>query len=945
MSRCNDTCAEPVSFKAPVMQSVSPMLRFVIVLILCLELEYVAQATHNRAGEISVEQVGDCVTSLTIKATITTYTKASSVQADRDTLTICWGDGQCERVPRANGPGSPPQGIVIENDTKYNIYVAFHTYPARSTYVISMTDPLRNAGILNVNFPNSDQIRFHLATTYTFPNPQFQGCNNTPRLLQPPVDIGCVGRPFRHNPNAYDEDGDSLSYHFTVPRQEVREFVPNYRFPNEINPGPGNILTINERTGDILWQSPARAGEYNLAIIIVSYRNGIPLDTIIRDMQILILECDNLPPVVEISQNELCVVAGQVVQIPVRATAPLLEVNQRVRLTALGGPFEVAVSPAQFLPNNNTFQQQPVDRTFRWQTACEHISSQFYSVVFKATDNFLGDTSGLATLKTLRIKVVGPPPQGMAIQAGQGRVEVTWDKPYTCDQAEDNYFRGFTIWRREGSNIFSIDTCTPGLQGRGYTKLTQTPFKTTVNNRYYYLDQTVERGRTYCYRVVAEFAKTTPAGQYVYNRVESLPSAEVCVQLSRDIPLITHVDVASTSTTDGRINVCWTKPIAADLDTLLNPGPYRYELLRAEGATTNLANFSATGINFISPTFAGANDTCFTDIGLDTRSKAWSYRIRFYTGGRTEPLGISEPASSVFLALAPTDRAINLNWSEAVPWDNYQYTIFRKNAASMFDSIGMALRSPWRDAGLVNGQEYCYLVRSTGTYGVSGVASPLLNRSQEVCARPEDNVPPCPPQLNVSNPCGTGFNCADETALRNVLAWTNPALTCPGSDDVKRYRIYFAPFEGAALTPIADIDRSSVVSWEHKPERGLAGCYAITAIDTASNESARSNIVCVDNCPAYELPNTFTPNNDGYNDVFRPRARCFVERVEFEIYNRWGQKVFQTNDPDIHWNGTNLQGKALPEAAYYYVCRVFEQRVSGVAPSPQLLSGWIELVR
>ena len=47
-----------------------------------------AMATHNRAGEITIEQVGNCVTSLTVKATIVTYTKASSFMVDRDSLTI-----------------------------------------------------------------------------------------------------------------------------------------------------------------------------------------------------------------------------------------------------------------------------------------------------------------------------------------------------------------------------------------------------------------------------------------------------------------------------------------------------------------------------------------------------------------------------------------------------------------------------------------------------------------------------------------------------------------------------------------------------------------------------------------------------------------------------------------------------------------------------------------
>lgn len=81
-------------------------------------------ATHNRAGEISISQVGDCTSSLTVKATITTYTKTSSIQADRDTLFICWGDGKCEKIGRSNGGGSTPKGEPLENDTKRNIYIA-----------------------------------------------------------------------------------------------------------------------------------------------------------------------------------------------------------------------------------------------------------------------------------------------------------------------------------------------------------------------------------------------------------------------------------------------------------------------------------------------------------------------------------------------------------------------------------------------------------------------------------------------------------------------------------------------------------------------------------------------------------------------------------------------------------------------------------------------------
>ena len=136
-------------------------------------------ATHNRAGEITIRQIEPCDL-LMIEATITTYTKGSSVAADRDTLTLCWGDGFCEQVPRMNGGGN---GVDIGNDVKINIYQSTHTYSARGKYTISMTDPNRNGGVLNVNPPGSDNVPFHLQTTYEFLNNTFTGCNNTPQLL------------------------------------------------------------------------------------------------------------------------------------------------------------------------------------------------------------------------------------------------------------------------------------------------------------------------------------------------------------------------------------------------------------------------------------------------------------------------------------------------------------------------------------------------------------------------------------------------------------------------------------------------------------------------------------------------------------------------------------------------------------------------------------------
>src|SRR5690606_4777775 len=117
------------------------------------------------------------------------------------------------------------------------------------------------------------------------------------------------------------------------------------------------------------------------------------------------------------------------------------------------------------------------------------------------------------------------------------------------------YFRGFAIWRRNSSNMFQADTCNPNMAGKGYTRIAFGQ-KNKSGNLYMYDDTNIERGRTYCYRIVPEFARLSVAGN-PYNQVEGLPSQEICVQLSRDIPLLTKVSVENTSSTEGRIFIRW----------------------------------------------------------------------------------------------------------------------------------------------------------------------------------------------------------------------------------------------------------------------------------------------------------------------------------------------------------------------------------------------------
>ena len=304
-------------------------------------------------------------------------------------------------------------------------------------------------------------------------------------------------------------------------------------------------------------------------------------------------------------------------------------------------------------------------------------------------------------------------------------------------------------------------------------------------------------------------------------------------------------------------------------------------------------------------------------------------------------------ASSHYLSVGASDRIINLSWQKDVPWTNFRYDIFKLNrATSQYDSIGTTTATTFTDNNVLNKVEYCYYIKAVGSYGINGVTSPLINLSQRVCGTPIDTVPPCPPTLVVTNNCdSTGV--ADADKIINLLRWTNPKNFCRGSEDVVKYTVYYADTEGGKFDKIATITtlRDTTLTHQNPTTRAPAGCYYVTASDSIGNESAKSNIICLDNCPIYKLPNTFTPNGDGSNDVFHPQKLRYIARVEFKVFNRWGQLVFETDKPTLDWKGQNPNGDDLAEGTYFYTCKVYEQRVGGAVLSPKVLNGYIELIR
>ncbi len=82
-----------------------------------------------------------------------------------------------------------------------------------------------------------------------------------------------------------------------------------------------------------------------------------------------------------------------------------------------------------------------------------------------------------------------------------------------------------------------------------------------------------------------------------------------------------------------------------------------------------------------------------------------------------------------------------------------------------------------------------------------------------------------------------------------------------------------------------------------------------------------SDTVIVRSCGELEIPNAFTPNDDGINDTWEIEQLFIFNEVTVDVFNRWGERVFQSSgySSDQFWDGTSQKGKKLPMDAYYYV--------------------------
>ena len=658
-----------------------------------------AWATHQRAAEITYEWKGGNA----YEFTLTCYTYSpSAAGVQRDSLLVMWGDGFGDYVPRVVYQ-------LLGDDYTLNVYRMVHNYSSTGSYVISMEDPDRNYGVVNV--PNSVNVPMYIETELEI-NP-FLGYNNSVQLLNAPIDRGCVGKPFYHTPAAYDPDGDSLSYRLIPCKGTGGEDIPGYSYPQA-----SSLFDIDPVTGILQWENPMLQGEYNVAILIEEWRQGVKIGSVTRDMQILINACNNnLPRINAISDT--CVVAGSTLDFVITGYDPD---GDQVTLEASGGPLNVSVSPAAMTPPtahglNPAFE-------FTWHTECSHIRKTPYQLVIHAKDNSF--PIPLSNVHAVNITVIGPAVDNLAVDD----FHLTWSPYAFCSNVE-----ALRVYRRMGSTPYEPDDCETGVRP-GYQMIAELPANATA-----YQDTNggadFLQGVDYCYRVVALF----------HGGAESRPSDEVCIQIPNNQPLMTKVSNTESQLSEGRMQLEWTRP--REIDPQFT-APFTYRLIR------NLDGVEST-------VYTGM-DSIFHDTEVNLAEvQSLSYRVEMRDANQ-KVMGTSAPASAVLLTGKGGDQTATLNWTEEVPWVVDSTEVFRQ-FDTVFVKVAGTTAMEYVDVHVQNEVTYRYYVRTYGHYTLEGLPRPLVNYSAIVEVKPSENEEPEPEPdqpvyelPNVFTPNGDGFN-------------------------------------------------------------------------------------------------------------------------------------------------------------------------------------------
>lgn len=852
-------------------------------------------ASHLRAADIVAERVVGSNTRYRIILKV--YTDWSSVSDAGSSGPIDFRTVDI-RVSSQNDPITLTRSgfrEIVPGVTNENIFEYEVDFPSvNQLYTVSYEEDFRNFGVRNV--PSSGAVPIYVETKIFID--ALSPINSTPNFTVPPIDLAATNRIYTHNPGAYDPDGDSLFFELITPLQTRNTPISGYLFPDDSGFGLGSDFRIDSKSGQITWDTPLLPGEYNIAFRVNEIRDGFTIGSVIRDMQILVEDSDNDPPVLFLPKDT-CIAHTALYRERFFTSDPN---NDRVEVELFGG----VTQEGAFISSIQRVRMDSLVADIEWRIGCDQIARLPIQATVKALDD---GSPNLSSFGNWEITVIGESPRLVSATPNQNQIQLQWE-PYDCNTPGAR----IQIYRFEcDTNQINRSSCQSGVPADWGGVLVG---ETGIGSVGFVDDSpTLIQGISYYYMIAVDFGTPSFGQSYASNLVE--------VSLGGLAPLITEATFLK-ETGDQQVRISWDHFGALDATGFI--APFTYSVLQSNRVVSTQT----------SPLPQAGSVTVQT-AALDP-NLALVIRLE---DAQMSPLGTTSPFYLEKSTSSGSDQTLNLTWTALNGWfkpDSLTQKIFAfvpSQDTVLVDSVsGSTLEHQL--TGLANGDTVCAYVEYQFVYCIEGVDSVFSSFTSTSCDLVRDNVPPCPPLLRLEP-----IDC-EASSTGNQLDWQfDPSPEC--TNDVEFFTLFTSEsteddqFERLATFPNTQRAYLDTLGSELR-------CYFLVATDSSGNASEPSGVVCQDFCGDLRFPNIFTPNADGKNDFLVPEGRIVgLEDIKFEVYNRWGKVVYRTKVvEEVSWDGQTMEGNMVSQGVYYIL---FSGTRIGGSQQKVSYKGWVQLIR
>ncbi len=230
----------------------------------------------------------------------------------------------------------------------------------------------------------------------------------------------------------------------------------------------------------------------------------------------------------------------------------------------------------------------------------------------------------------------------------------------------------------------------------------------------------------------------------------------------------------------------------------------------------------------------------------------------------------------------PTDHALN---------EIYRFDLISQQKQKMAEKIAPQTDTTWIDEQVdVQKYRYCYVIEPTNACGL----------------KPKQNKHACSILLKgISKP------------FEHNLDWTTYNFFANGTNSHDLFKRDYTE-QMFSLRVSNENKNASNIDFDLNKETGLFYYYILAPENQPSNYSSQSNTLELVQAPLLHVPNAFTPNGDGVNDLWNV-VPAFVKDYHCRVYDRWGRLVFETKDKKKLLSDKDLGDVILAEDAFIYL--------------------------